>query len=138
MWVHEVLRVYGDRLVDEADSKWLVDQIRKTLRERMEEDMDHLFEDLLDEPGVQLTEVQLRNLVYCDFHDPIADKKLYMEITDWDALAEVVEEYLAEYNSISRTPMDLVLFRCASLTVAYRLFRASCGKTIIQILLIGR
>lgn len=111
LWVHEVLRVYGDRLVDEADSRWLVEQIRKTIKEHMDDDMDYLFQDLQDKPGAQITEVNLRNLIYCDFHDPIAEQKLYIEIQDWDALAEAVEEYLTEYNDISKTPMDLVLFR---------------------------
>lgn len=114
LWVHEVLRVYGDRLVDEADNKWLVDQLRRTMKERMQDNMDELFEDLLDESSTRLTEVHLRNLIYCDFHDPMADQKVYMEINDWDALALAVEEYLAEYNSISKTPMDLVLFRRVS------------------------
>ncbi|KYM93367.1 Dynein heavy chain 7, axonemal [Cyphomyrmex costatus] len=113
LWVHEVLRVYGDRLVDEADSRWLVEQIRKTIKERMGDDMNRLFRDLQDEPGAEITEVHLRNLIYCNFHDPIAEQKLYVEIQDWDALAEVVDEYLAEYNDISKTPMDLVLFRFA-------------------------
>lgn len=111
LWVHEVLRVYGDRLVDEADSRWLVEQIRKTIKERMNEDMDYLLQDLQDKPGAEITEVNLRNLIYCDFHDPIAEQKLYVEIQDWDALAKAVEEYLMEYNNISKTPMDLVLFR---------------------------
>ncbi|XP_077275021.1 dynein heavy chain at 36C [Temnothorax americanus] len=113
LWVHEVLRVYGDRLVDEADSRWLVEQIRKTIKERMNDDMEHLFQNLQDKPGAEITEVNLRNLIYCDFHDPIAEQKLYIEIQDWDALAEAVEEYLTEYNDISKTPMDLVLFRFA-------------------------
>lgn len=111
LWVHEVLRVYGDRLVDEADSRWLVEQIRKTIKEHMDDDMDRLFQDLQDKPGVEITEVHLRNLIYCDFHDPIAEQKFYIEIQDWDELAEAVEEYLTEYNNISKTPMDLVLFR---------------------------
>ncbi|XP_050461697.1 dynein axonemal heavy chain 7-like [Cataglyphis hispanica] len=113
LWVHEVLRVYGDRLVDETDSKWLVEQIRETMKLYMDENMDALFYDLVSTPRAKVTEVHLRNLVYCDFHDPIADQKIYMEITDWNALAEAVEEYLAEYNEVSRTPMDLVLFRFA-------------------------
>lgn len=64
-----------------------------------------------------MTEVELRNLIYCDFYDILADKKLYSEVEDLDHLAIVAEEYLAEYNSISRTPMNLVLFRFYS--VAY-------------------
>lgn len=111
LWVHEVLRVYGDRLVDETDSRWLVEQIRRTIKEHMDDDMDRLFQDLQDKPGAEITEVQLRNLIYCDFHDPLAEQKLYVEVEDWDELAEAVEEYLTEYNDISKTPMDLVLFR---------------------------
>lgn len=111
LWVHEVLRVYGDRLVDETDSKWLVKQLRKTIRERMEDDIDYIFEDLLDHPGAELTEINLRNLLYCDFHDPIADQKVYLEIVNWDVLTDVVKEYIEEYNDISNTSMNLVLFR---------------------------
>lgn len=55
--------------------------------------------------------MELRNLIYCDFQDPLADRKLYTEVLNLDDLTAVVEEYLTEYNSISRTPMNLVLFR---------------------------
>lgn len=49
LWVHEILRVFGDRLVDESDMIWLVEQIRKTLLNRMNENINGLFEDFLDE-----------------------------------------------------------------------------------------
>lgn len=62
-----------------------------------------------------MTYIELRNLIYCDFHDPFADKKLYVEVKDLDFLTLVAEEYLEEYNSISRTPMNLVLFRFPSI-----------------------
>ena len=47
LWVHEVLRVYGDRLVDDNDIKWLVEQIRRTMSEYMDDNLDDLFQDLL-------------------------------------------------------------------------------------------
>lgn len=47
LWVHEVLRVYGDRLVDDNDTKWLVEQIRRTMSEYMDDNLDDLFQDLL-------------------------------------------------------------------------------------------
>ncbi|KAG6798201.1 Dynein heavy chain 7, axonemal [Apis mellifera caucasica] len=109
-WVHEVLRVYGDRLVDDNDIKWLVEQIRLTMRMYMDDELDNLFQDLI-KLGRTVTYMELRNLIYCDFHDPFADKKLYLEVKDLDFLTLVAEEYLEEYNSISRTPMNLVLFR---------------------------
>lgn len=48
LWVHEVLRVYGDRLVDDSDANWLAEEIRRTLSYRMDEDMNKLFSDFLD------------------------------------------------------------------------------------------
>ncbi|XP_015609892.1 dynein heavy chain 7, axonemal isoform X2 [Cephus cinctus] len=113
LWVHEILRVYGDRLVDESDTFWLIEQIRTTLQERMSEDMNSLFADFLEKPGESITETELRNLVYCDFQDPLADKRLYLEVENLDVLARTVEDYLAEYNSITKAPMNLVLFRFA-------------------------
>lgn len=47
LWVHEILRVFGDRLIDEIDISWLIQQIDMTLKKRMEVPMEDLFEDLL-------------------------------------------------------------------------------------------
>ncbi|KAK2587842.1 hypothetical protein KPH14_003939 [Odynerus spinipes] len=113
LWVHEVLRVYGDRLVDDTDSRWLVEKMKRTIKKHMDDEMENLFSDLLEGSETKITDLQLRNLVYCDFQDPVADRKLYLEVEDLDKLAVVVEDYLAEYNEISRTPMNLVLFRFA-------------------------
>ena len=46
LWVHEVLRVFGDRLVEQPDINWLIGQIRSSLKEAMEVDMNELFIDL--------------------------------------------------------------------------------------------
>ncbi|XP_015440426.1 PREDICTED: LOW QUALITY PROTEIN: dynein heavy chain 7, axonemal [Dufourea novaeangliae] len=113
LWVHEVLRVYGDRLVDDMDIKWLVDQIRQTVTNYLEDNLNEMFKHLLTDGANTVTETELRNLIYCDFQDPMADKKLYTEVANIDDLTVIVEEYLREYNSISRTPMNLVLFRFA-------------------------
>ncbi|OXU28216.1 hypothetical protein TSAR_011727, partial [Trichomalopsis sarcophagae] len=113
LWVHEILRVYGDRLVDEADTAWLVELIRKVLQNRMEENMNELFADFVGEPNASVSESDLRNLIFCNFQDPSADTKLYREVPNLDDLSRVVEQYLQEYNSISKKPMNLVLFRFA-------------------------
>ncbi|XP_050489817.1 dynein axonemal heavy chain 7-like isoform X1 [Bombus huntii] len=122
LWVHEVLRVFGDRLIDQEDISWLVKQIRVTLNGRMNVLMEELFKDLLppqreatldDKSRAIITEQELRNLVYCDFGDTKVDIRLYQEVADLDQLREIVETYLAEYNTMSRKPMNLVLFRYA-------------------------
>lgn len=60
LWVHEVLRVYGDRLVDDTDIKWLVHQIRATVSTYLDDDLDRMFHDLLkdNQESVRLHEFQ--------------------------------------------------------------------------------
>nr|XP_034195921.1 dynein heavy chain 7, axonemal-like isoform X1 [Osmia lignaria] len=138
LWVHEILRVFGDRLIDDNDNTWLVGQIRITLDKRMNVIMEKLFNDLvpskekdskvssyflyfhspssctvLQKQPTLITEQELRNLVFCDFADARVDNRLYQEVPDLERLREIVENYLTEYNAMSRKPMNLVLFRFA-------------------------
>ena len=46
LWVHEVLRVFCDRLVDSSDQNWLLGQLRMVIEEKLEEDMDEMFLNL--------------------------------------------------------------------------------------------
>jgi dynein heavy chain len=63
--------------------------------------------------SLQISEMELRNLLYCDFGDPKADVRLYKEISDLELLRSIVENYLNEYNSMTKKPMNLVIFRFA-------------------------
>ncbi|KAG5343357.1 DYH7 protein, partial [Acromyrmex heyeri] len=115
LWVHEILRVFGDRSVDEIDMDWLIRKISVTLKKHMNVSLEDLFEDLLQKEQYirQITRNELRNLIYCDFADARVDVRLYQEVSDLEQLREIVETYLSEYNSMTRKPMDLVLFRYA-------------------------
>lgn len=55
----------------------------------------------------------MRKLMYCDFTNPKADTKNYLEVPDLEELRNVVETYLVEFNNMSKKPMSLVLFRFA-------------------------
>lgn len=46
LWVHEVLRVFGDRLVDENDTNWLYNALRECVRTHFRENFDALLEHL--------------------------------------------------------------------------------------------
>ncbi|XP_056634815.1 dynein axonemal heavy chain 7 [Diorhabda sublineata] len=112
LWVHEVLRVYYDRLVDDADRTWIVQELRVVCKQQLEEDMDELFARL-KRPNYPIDETDLRKLLYCDFANPKADQRHYIEVLDLEQLTAIVEGYLAEFNNMSKKPMNLVLFRFA-------------------------
>ena len=141
LWVHEVLRVYGDRLVDDKDRAWLVKTLHYICKEDLLEDLNKMFAHLL-EPGkpeviflfslivcifalfimftlnnffffLQITDSHFRKLIYCDFANLKADTRHYTEVTNLDHLRSVVEGFLAEFNNMTKKPMNLVLFRFA-------------------------
>lgn len=52
-------------------------------------------------------------MFFGDYAKPDSDTRDYDEITDFHALQEVMEFYLDEYNSCTKTPTSLVMFKFA-------------------------
>ncbi len=52
----------------------------------------------------------LRRLYFSDFMKGLDKGRVYEEITDMEKLTLVIKNYLREYNSSSKNPMDLVIF----------------------------
>lgn len=46
LWVHEVLRVYYDRLVDDNDRSWIVQTLGQVCKTKLEEDINVMFSRL--------------------------------------------------------------------------------------------
>ncbi|KAF7280376.1 hypothetical protein GWI33_006107 [Rhynchophorus ferrugineus] len=113
LWVHEVLRVYYDRLVDENDRTWIVEALRTVCKDKLEEDMNDMFKRLALPGKPVIEETELRKLIYCDFANPKADQRHYIEVQDLEYLRSVAEGYLNEFNNMTKKPMNLVLFRFA-------------------------
>ncbi|GAA51425.1 dynein heavy chain 7 axonemal [Clonorchis sinensis] len=111
LWVHEAFRVYYDRLVDDADRKWLFEFLRDCVRNQLEANFETLFGHLA-RGTEEITEDNLRSLMFCDFSDPKGGRN-YVEVRDIERLRKVAESYLDEYNQLSKKPMNLVLFRFA-------------------------
>ena len=107
----QVFRVYYDRLVDDADRSWLYNYTRTVTKSHLREDFDQLFISLDSVGSGTVTEDNLRSLLFCDFADAKSDAKNYVEVHDLEALRRIVENYLDEYNNLSKKPMNLVMFR---------------------------
>lgn len=112
LWAHEILRVYGDRLVDVNDRQWLFEAIWRATENELHTTVDDLFCRFI-EPNRQLQENDFCKLMYCDFTNPKADTRNYLEVQDLEELRYVVESYLVEFNNMTKRPMNLVLFRYA-------------------------
>jgi dynein heavy chain len=113
LWVHEVYRVFSDRLVDPADGELVFGMVQNVIKDSFKLDFKKLFSHLAANPQAGPTNDDLRSLFFGNFTVPNADPRVYNEITDMARLQEVVEEYLGEYNQLSKTPMSLVMFRFA-------------------------
>ena len=112
LWIHEAMRVYYDRLVDDSDKSNLFHVVKKTVTSKMKEDFHELL-NVLSTDGKEVSENDMRALTYNDFMNPTEDEKFYRENTDMEKMRETVTGSLEEYNKTSRKPMDLVLFNFA-------------------------
>ncbi|KAJ8968035.1 hypothetical protein NQ317_017172 [Molorchus minor] len=90
----------------------LFTMVKKSCYEGLRQQMDKVCEALVPEEE-QLGPQHIRNLFYGNYGNPDSDAKIYDEITDMNDLVRVMEYYLGEYNMVSKTPMNLVMFKFA-------------------------
>ena len=120
LWVHEVTRVFGDRLINDEDKAWFKGTMEDSLA------------DCAGIASADLWQSSPR-VVYADFMSPIAENRVYEEVFDPTALQGSVEDYLEDFNSESRQPMNLVMFGDAILHVVKiaRILRQPSGNALL-------
>jgi dynein heavy chain, axonemal len=110
LWVHEILRVFYDRLTDDKDRSWLIEFIRDTLKKNFSFDLNKIMEHLLTpEDGGEVHIPQIRRLLFGDFGNP-EGKRVYAEMREPQKVIDVCNIFLDDYNAMSKKPMQLVLF----------------------------
>ncbi|XP_028914074.1 dynein heavy chain 3, axonemal isoform X2 [Ornithorhynchus anatinus] len=111
LWIHEVYRVFYDRLIDSEDRQVFFSMVKETtfncFKKNVEKVLGHLSH------SGKIEDDNIRSLFFGDFVKPESDLKVYDEITDLTQLTTVMEYYLEEFNNISKAPMSLVMFQFA-------------------------
>ena len=68
LWVHEVMRVYYDRLVEDSDRAWIVTFLKETMNKVFNTDFDELFKKLdFNNDGMHCL-CMIKNVMYMNFH----------------------------------------------------------------------
>ncbi|CAF3418967.1 unnamed protein product [Rotaria socialis] len=115
LWVHETMRVFYDRLIDDKDRTWLVDAVKACVKDIFKESFDAVFEHLANNGrgGTKVSEEDLRSLLFGDFLRPDleVEERFYEEVKVIDTMYSIVEKAVEEYNSTHKTKMNLVVFR---------------------------
>lgn len=109
LWAHEALRVFGDRLTDDGDRKWFNKHLETMCATRFSVGFYDTFKHLDTEVTKSVGVSEMRSLLFGDYMST-EESKPYEEIRSMHDLHHRMEEFLSDYNSISRKPMDLVMF----------------------------
>ncbi|KAF8769940.1 Dynein heavy chain 7 like protein [Argiope bruennichi] len=113
LWVHEIYRVFYDRLTDMEDCTWLFELIRVTTELEFKENFNSLFRHLCSSKEGKVSEDDLRNLMfgtYMNYEEAPADR-LYDEVESIETFETIADKCLMEYNTFSKSPIDMVIFR---------------------------
>jgi dynein heavy chain len=98
-FLHEVDRVFGDRLIDDKDRGWLL----KEKTTMVEGNFGLNYTELM-------TNENAERLVFGSFMTQEADNRVYEEIPNTKSMRDMIEEYLEEYNNVFPHPMRLSMF----------------------------
>ncbi|CAI8026112.1 Dynein heavy chain 3, axonemal [Geodia barretti] len=112
LWVHEVYRIFYDRLISDEDREQFFAIVQETLSQQFKMTSDKLLGHLA-EGGKAVVDDNIRSLFFGDYMIPGAEPKIYDEVQSFSDLTSVIENYLDDYNQMSKAPMKLVMFKFA-------------------------
>ncbi|KAJ8944984.1 hypothetical protein NQ318_010186 [Aromia moschata] len=133
IWVHEVMRVFYDRLIEAKDKNWVYNKLRTAVKDHFREHFDSVFEELRDDQGV-VTEDSLKKLMFGTYFDQDSDEdKRYDQVMNVQSFRDMGQQCLEEYNSTHKNKMDIVLFDYAleHLSKICRVLSMNCGSALL-------
>ncbi|XP_063227776.1 dynein axonemal heavy chain 12 isoform X3 [Bacillus rossius redtenbacheri] len=134
LWVHEVLRVFYDRLIDSEDCVWLYNKLRVCVEKHFKKSFDDSLDTLPQVDG-KVVEESLEGLFFGTYMDVDAldEEKKYEEILNIEQFLTLASDVLEEYNATTKVKMDIVLFRYAleHLSRICRILAMPCGSGLL-------
>jgi dynein heavy chain len=103
LWMHECMRVFHDRLIDESDQQYF--------KELLVEVMQSCFSMSIDYEETFVNS----SILFGDYlkMGAAAEDRVYEQVTDMKGLSALLDEYLFEYNMNNPVHMNLVFFNAA-------------------------
>ncbi|XP_063587791.1 dynein axonemal heavy chain 3-like [Penaeus indicus] len=133
LWLHEVYRVFHDRLCDDEDRQKFLGIVREVAESVFGQKLRHVLGHIVTEGEVEVTPEHLSRLIFGDFMIPDAETKTYDEIQSMSDLTQMTENYLEEHNTVSKSSMSLVMFHYVIQHVARlsRILKQDSGHALL-------
>lgn len=136
LWVHEVWRVFSDRLNSKEDrEKLLNDHLKAVSMKVFGENFDSLMSayDINSDNKID-TLAEMRELIFTDvMHSGTMKYRPYQLVTSKEKLYAICNAQLAEYDKMSEKPLNIVLFGFAieHLLVISRILKLPGGNALL-------
>jgi dynein heavy chain len=98
LWIHELRRVFQDRLTSQKDITWFSELVQGEVEDKLNCKMVDLIPE--DKHG---------RLFFGEYMSQ-NDNRPYQFVEDHATMMTTLKEYLSDYNDESKSPMNLVLF----------------------------
>ena len=113
LWIHEVHRVFADRLIDDTDSQAFLEWVRELTQQHFNFNFPQLMAHLDQDHDGLFTAQEVRSLFFGDYMSRHRLPRQYVEITDLKRLHIAWSVYQDDLNASSNKPSHLTLFRFA-------------------------
>ena len=90
LWIHEVYRVFYDRLIDQEDRETFFSIVSGAIKDHFKSSLDKVLSHL--SKSGKVTDEDIRSLFFGDYVFPDAVPKIYDEVPDMDQLTSLMEQ----------------------------------------------
>ncbi|XP_051153293.1 dynein axonemal heavy chain 3-like [Leptopilina boulardi] len=111
LWVHEVFRVFADRIIDENDENWFFLKLKECVKSNFKDSFESVFDHLPKSKHDELTSDSFKFLHFGNFMDEKNDSQKYEEINSMENLLNKVNSFISDYNAENKIKLDIVISR---------------------------